>query len=280
MPANASSARTPHLAKRNEAHLHSAQLRYVAQMRATPQPTHRKPSYRGDVGRVARLGELPPRRRASPLASARRRAARDASRRHRFAATDDEPVDPAKCASLGAANPSAHVHALWPPTPYFTPTPGPSSTPSLFAGPAKRPPTTPIQNSHVRGDGRRARGSVSRHFRSCSDCGARAERRPHWFQVTGDSNPLPPTTGINHYWDYTETPIGGVGRYLVNTGTGNLLVQADDMAIPHKGVGLAFRRTYNSQSYHDYERRDNSQPSNYGEGWTNNWDAHIAWIGD
>jgi YD repeat-containing protein len=100
------------------------------------------------------------------------------------------------------------------------------------------------------------------------------------FHPTIVTPQLPATTGINHYWDYTESPIGGVGRYMVNTGTGNVLLQADDMAIPHKGIELAMRRTYNSQSYHDYAGRDGSQPSNYGQGWTSNLDAHIAWIYD
>ena len=35
---------------------------------------------------------------------------------------------------------------------------------------------------------------------------------------------------------------------MVNVGTGNLVLQDDDMSVPHKGIALAFRRTYNSQS--------------------------------
>lgn len=83
-------------------------------------------------------------------------------------------------------------------------------------------------------------------------------------------------TGINHWWTYEEDSIGGVGRYMVNVATGNLIVQADDMAIPHKGISLAFRRTYNSYSQHDYANTDGSVPDNYGDGWTNTFDAHIA----
>jgi len=84
------------------------------------------------------------------------------------------------------------------------------------------------------------------------------------------------TTGINHWWTYEEDAIGGVGRYMVNVSNGNLIAQADDMAIPNKGIELAFRRTYNSLSTHDYSGSDGSIPSNYGNGWTNTFDAHIA----
>lgn len=83
-------------------------------------------------------------------------------------------------------------------------------------------------------------------------------------------------TGINHWWAYQEDAIGGIGHYMVNVATGNLIVQADDMAIPHKGIELAFLRTYNSYSQHDYANTDGSVPNNYGDGWTNTFDAHIA----
>ncbi|MGH7706315.1 MAG: DUF6531 domain-containing protein, partial [Vulcanimicrobiaceae bacterium] len=87
---------------------------------------------------------------------------------------------------------------------------------------------------------------------------------------------IPAQTGINPWWDYEEDAIPGVGRYIVNIAYQNLIVQADDMAIPNKGVELAFRRTYNAQSQHDYAGSDGSQISNYGNGWTNTFDAHIA----
>lgn len=83
-------------------------------------------------------------------------------------------------------------------------------------------------------------------------------------------------TGINHWWTFEEDTIGGIGRYMVNVSAGNLIVQADDMAIPHKGISLAFRRTYNSYSQHDYANTDGSVPNNYGDGWTNTFDAHLA----
>ena len=63
---------------------------------------------------------------------------------------------------------------------------------------------------------------------------------------------------------------------MVNVGTGNLLLQDDDMSVPHKGIALAFRRTYNSQSQHDVAGTDGSVASMYGNGWTNTFDAHIS----
>ena len=63
---------------------------------------------------------------------------------------------------------------------------------------------------------------------------------------------------------------------MVNVGTGNMLVQSDDMAVAHKGISLAFRRTYNSQSQHDTTGTDGAVPSMYGNGWTNTFDAHLS----
>ena len=68
----------------------------------------------------------------------------------------------------------------------------------------------------------------------------------------------------------------GGGHLMVNVGTGNLLVQDDDMSVPHKGIAMAFRRTYNSQSQHDVNGSDGSAPSMYGNGWTNTFDAHLS----
>ena len=70
--------------------------------------------------------------------------------------------------------------------------------------------------------------------------------------------------------------IPGVGAYMLNAGTGNLMLQANDMDVPNRGLDFAFRRTYNSQSRHNYGGDDGSIPSNYGAGWSNNWNAHIA----
>ncbi|HXM18329.1 MAG TPA: DUF6531 domain-containing protein [Candidatus Tumulicola sp.] len=86
----------------------------------------------------------------------------------------------------------------------------------------------------------------------------------------------PNSTGINHWWEYEEGGIGGVGKYMVNVASGNLIVQSDDMGVPNKGIEFAFRRTYNSMSNHTYANADGSIPSNYGDGFTNTFDAHIA----
>src|SRR6202163_1079319 len=83
-------------------------------------------------------------------------------------------------------------------------------------------------------------------------------------------------TGINPWWRYQEESVPGGGRLMVNLGTGNLLLQDDDMSVPHKGIALAFRRTYNSQSQHDVNGTDGSAPSMYGNGWTSTFDAHLS----
>jgi len=83
-------------------------------------------------------------------------------------------------------------------------------------------------------------------------------------------------TGINPWWRYAEENIPGKQHMMVNVGTGNVIIDADDMSIPHKGISLAFRRTYNSQSMHDVNGTDGSVPSMYGNGWTNTFDAHIS----
>jgi RHS repeat-associated protein len=85
------------------------------------------------------------------------------------------------------------------------------------------------------------------------------------------------TTGINRWWTYEEGAVPGVGKWMANVANGNLIVQADDVDIPERGIDLAFRRTYNSQSQHDSAGSDGSVPSVYGDGWTNTFDAHIAY---
>jgi YD repeat-containing protein len=90
-------------------------------------------------------------------------------------------------------------------------------------------------------------------------------------------------TGINPWWRYQEETIPGGGHVMVNVGTGNVLIQDDDMVVPHKGVALTFRRTYNSQSLHTVAgggAEDNGHnwtgPGMYGNGWTNTFDAHMV----
>jgi YD repeat-containing protein len=85
-----------------------------------------------------------------------------------------------------------------------------------------------------------------------------------------------PGTGINPWWRYREEVAANGGRLMVNAGTGNMLLQDDDMRIPHKGMALSFRRTYNSQSGHDVIGTDGTPPSMYGNGWTSTFDAHLS----
>lgn len=83
--------------------------------------------------------------------------------------------------------------------------------------------------------------------------------------------------GINRYWEYEERAIPGIGKAMLNVGNGNLLIQAADVAIPERGLGLVFQRTYNSQSLHDANGDDGGEPNIFGNGWTNTYDAHIVY---
>lgn len=83
-------------------------------------------------------------------------------------------------------------------------------------------------------------------------------------------------TGINHWWSYEEDALGGIGKYMINVASGDLIVQADDMAVPNKGVELAYRRTYNSESSYSYANTDGEGADLYGDNWTNTFDAHLV----
>lgn len=82
--------------------------------------------------------------------------------------------------------------------------------------------------------------------------------------------------GLNPYWTYETRAIPGVGTARVNVATGNLVAQTTDVDIPERDVNLAFTRTYNSQSQHDSNGDDGSEPSIFGNLWTNTYDAHIV----
>jgi hypothetical protein len=86
----------------------------------------------------------------------------------------------------------------------------------------------------------------------------------------------PSGTGINPWWRYQEQTVPGGDHLMVNVGTGNMVVQSEDMNVAHKGIALAFRRTYNSQSGHDVHGTDGGAPGMYGNGWTTNFDAHLV----
>ncbi|HZY96613.1 MAG TPA: DUF6531 domain-containing protein [Candidatus Cybelea sp.] len=90
------------------------------------------------------------------------------------------------------------------------------------------------------------------------------------------SDPNASGTGINPWWRYQEENVPGGGHVMVNVGTGNLLLQDDDMSVPHKGIAMAFRRAYNSQNAAAtlVTAWGNFQ-SLYGNGWTNTFDARL-----
>jgi hypothetical protein len=50
------------------------------------------------------------------------------------------------------------------------------------------------------------------------------------------SDPTASGTGINHWWRYQEENVPGGGHLMVNVGTGNLLLQDDDMTRVDTGV--------------------------------------------
>jgi YD repeat-containing protein len=62
---------------------------------------------------------------------------------------------------------------------------------------------------------------------------------------------------------------------MANLGTGNLLIQSNDLNVHERGIDLAFQRTWNSQSTHNAQNTDGTIAGLYGNGWTNPFDAHI-----
>lgn len=85
------------------------------------------------------------------------------------------------------------------------------------------------------------------------------------------------TTGIEHWWTYEERAIPGIGKAMLNVGTGNLVVAATDVDIHEQGIDLAFQRVYNMQSLHDANGDDGGDPAIFGNRWTNNFDANIVY---
>lgn len=83
-------------------------------------------------------------------------------------------------------------------------------------------------------------------------------------------------TGVNPWWTYREQDVPGGGHVMINVGSGNLMLQDVDMAVPHKGIDLNFRRTYNSQMPAVTPGSYTNWQSLYGNGWTNSLDAHIV----
>lgn len=87
-------------------------------------------------------------------------------------------------------------------------------------------------------------------------------------------------TGVRAWWPYEQGAIPGMGTWRVNVANGNVVVQAEDIDIPERGVDLSVTRTYNSQSQHDNLGSDGSTPSAFGNGWTSNLDMHISYSGN
>jgi RHS repeat-associated protein len=116
--------------------------------------------------------------------------------------------------------------------------------------------------------------TVGRRVGSPGSAGSRPAAPPGVRRAQSlPSDPNGSGTGINPWWRYQEERLPGGGHVMANVGTGNLLVQDDDMAVPHKGVAMAFRRTYNSQASGP---PPGSYKNLYGNGWTNTFDAHIV----
>ena len=95
--------------------------------------------------------------------------------------------------------------------------------------------------------------------------------------TTGSTN----ATGTNTWWRYEEGALPGTGKYMVNVGTGNVVVQASDLVVTERGIDLEFQRTYNSMSANDtngsYGNDDGSPaPNIFGNGWTTTYGAHLA----
>ena len=170
------------------------------------------------------------------------------------------PLDPkAKAAAPAAKSPVKKRMVICTRTGCATPIPKPSITPHPTPTPTAAPTATPTQAPTAT---------------PTPTSGPTSTPLP-----TPTPQPTfgPSTTGVNHYWTYEENSIPGVGRYMVNVGNGNLVVDSDDVDVKERGIDLAFQRTYNSFSQHDASNTDNSVASNYGNGWTTTFDAHIAY---
>jgi YD repeat-containing protein len=104
--------------------------------------------------------------------------------------------------------------------------------------------------------------------------------RPHAPRQGAGLNPMTSGssgTGIEHWWTYQQRAIPGIGKAMVNVGTGNLVVSTMDVDIPERGIDLAFQRVYNMQSLHDYAADDGGDRAIFGNRWTNNFDANMVY---
>lgn len=154
----------------------------------------------------------------------------------------------------GARAPQAINPCVPAPSPNPTPTPVPTAVPPSTPVPTAVPTATPVPTAVPT---------------QAPTAPATATPGPSGQQTVSG-------TGIKRWWQFQQQTFAGGDDVLVNVGTGNLVVGSDDMAVPHKGTPLDFRRTYNSQSGHDVAGTDGGYPGLYGNGWTNTFDAHVV----
>ena len=189
---------------------------------------------------------------------------------------------PPRAVTVAAAVPPLRVHVDEPP--HVRPSLPPVSTLRPKVVPAVKA-ANPV---HVAGPPMLKPGEIDGVLKAAAQARSSSAVRPTTntpaLPITRSTKSLAngtPGTGINPWWRYQEENVPGGGHLMVNVGTGNVLLQDDDMSVPHKGIALAFRRTYNSQSGHDVNASDAAgwywkPPGMYGNGWTNTFDAHLV----
>ncbi|MEA2687661.1 MAG: hypothetical protein QOD51_268, partial [Candidatus Eremiobacteraeota bacterium] len=113
--------------------------------------------------------------------------------------------------SVQAINPRAGIRVAGPPMLR------PTEIDRVLSAARRSMPVAPLQRTIVRPAPAAARAPAGTR---------RAQSLP--------SNPNAPGTGVNPWWTYNEHGVPGGGHAMVNVGTGNLVVQQDDMAVLHK----------------------------------------------
>lgn len=164
------------------------------------------------------------------------------------------------CCTLTCTTPPPRFPTPAPPPPTPIPTPTPATVPTPV--PTLAPTPTPVQAP----TGTPVPGPTTAPTPNPTGPSSGTTLQP-W---------APTGTGVNSWWTYEVRSVPGVGRAMANIGNGNLVFQVDDVDVPERGIDLAFRRTYNSQSQHDWHNADGEGRNVYGNGWTNNFEAHLV----